>query len=271
MTAFNLQDYYIGRLTETDKDANQFWLRFAQPFKLLGGDWLVRASLPINSYPAAPDGAITTGLGDFNAFAAYLIDTGDPAVSFGFGPQVTAPSATDDALGSGKWSAGFANVLFNAKSKKFQYGYLLTWQASVAGDEDRSNVNIGPFSRSSSINWAGEPICAPRRSGPITSRTTPTVFRSASVLARSFPRARPSSTYSSSPSTRSPGEGPGSRIGRSSLDSTCSSCGDLWRFAVAASGDSPRPAIDRVRPEARVEWYGLLSSARYSEGYWSHP
>ena len=63
-------------------------------------------------------------LGDFNAFAAYLIDTGDPEVSFGFGPQLTAPSATDDALGSGKWSAGFANVLFNAKSKKFQYGYL---------------------------------------------------------------------------------------------------------------------------------------------------
>jgi len=145
MTAFNLQDYYIGRLTETEKDANQFWLRFAQPFKLFGGDWLVRASLPINSYPTPPDGAITTGLGDFNAFAAYLIDTGDPAVSFGFGPQLTAPSATDDALGSGKWSAGFANVLFNAKSKKFQYGYLLTWQASFAGDEDRSNVNIGAF------------------------------------------------------------------------------------------------------------------------------
>jgi hypothetical protein len=36
MTAFNLQNYYIGRLTETDDDANQFWLRYAQPFKLFG-------------------------------------------------------------------------------------------------------------------------------------------------------------------------------------------------------------------------------------------
>jgi len=145
MTAFNLQNYYIGRVTETDKDANQFWLRYAQPFKLLGGNWLMRASLPVNSYPTPPDGGMETGLGDINAFAAYLIDTGDPAVSFGFGPQLTAPSATEDALGSGKWSAGFANVLFNAKSKKLQYGYLLTWQTSFAGDSDRGNVNIGAF------------------------------------------------------------------------------------------------------------------------------
>ena len=145
MTAFNIQNYYIGRLTETDDDANQFWLRYARPFEAFGGKWLMRASLPVNSYPSLPDGDATTGLGDLNVFAAYLIDTGDPAVSFGIGPQVTAPTAPDDALGSGKWSAGFANVLFNARSKKFQYGYLLTWQASFAGDDDRNNVNIGAF------------------------------------------------------------------------------------------------------------------------------
>ena len=145
MTAFNLQNSYIGRLTQTDEDANQFWLRYAQPFEFFGGKWLLRASLPVNSFPTFPDGGTETGLGDINAFAAYLIDTGDPAVSFGIGPQVTAPSATDDALGSGKWSAGFANVLFNGRSKTFQYGYLLTWQASFAGDDDREDVNIGAF------------------------------------------------------------------------------------------------------------------------------
>lgn len=143
MTAFNLQNYYIGRLTGTNDDANQFWLRYAQPFKLFDGEWLMRASLPVNSYPAVPDGGTETGLGDLNVFAAYLIDTGDPALSFGFGPQVTAPSATDNVLGTGKWSAGFANVLFNAKSKTFQYGYLLTWQASFAGQDDRDSVNVG--------------------------------------------------------------------------------------------------------------------------------
>jgi len=142
-TALNFQNYYIGELTDPDKDANQFWLRFAKPFSIGRSNWIFRASLPVNSYPVPPNLDTKTGIGDANAFAAYLIDTGNPAVSFGIGPQVTAPTATDDKLGSEKWSLGFANVLFNASSHKFQYGYLLTWQASVAGSHDRPNVNVG--------------------------------------------------------------------------------------------------------------------------------
>ncbi len=68
MTALNFQDYYIGRITETDDDANQFWLRFAQPFKVFGGEWLMRASLPVNSFPTPPNGSMETGLGDANVF-----------------------------------------------------------------------------------------------------------------------------------------------------------------------------------------------------------
>jgi len=143
MTAFNIQDYYIGDLTEVDDSANQGWLRFAKPFSIKDTNWLMRASLPINTYPTPPNGSTETGIGDFNVFAAYLIDTGDPAVSFGIGPQITAPTASKDKLGSEKWSAGFANVLFNARSHKFQYGYLLTWQHSFAGKGDREDVNTG--------------------------------------------------------------------------------------------------------------------------------
>jgi len=144
-TAVNLQNYYIGELTAPDKDANQFWLRYARPFSVGQSNWIFRASLPVNSFPVAPNQDRKTGLGDFNAFAAYLIDIGDPAVSFGVGPQVTAPTATEDPLGIEKWSAGLANVLFNAKSKVFQYGYLLTWQASFAGADERPSVNVGAF------------------------------------------------------------------------------------------------------------------------------
>lgn len=71
------------------------------------------------------------------------MDVGNPAVSFGIGPQINAPTATKDELGSEKWSAGIANVLFDARSKQFQYGYLLTWMASFAGDSNRSDVNVG--------------------------------------------------------------------------------------------------------------------------------
>jgi hypothetical protein len=143
-TSLGLQDYYIGEFTSPDKAGNQFWLRYAKPLSLGATNWIFRASLPVNTYPVAPDWSRTTGIGDFNAFAAYLIDTGDPAVSFGIGPQITAPTGKD-AVGSEKWSAGFANVLFNASSKTFQYGYLLTWQGSFAGNDSRPNVNAGAF------------------------------------------------------------------------------------------------------------------------------
>lgn len=145
MTAFNMQNYYIGDISGTDKDANQFWLRYAQPFSLGDSNWLLRGSLPVNTYPAPPNGAHKTGVGDLNLFASWLIDTGNPAVSFGFGPQITAPTGTDDAVGTGKWSAGLVNVLFNASSPKFQYGYLASWQHSFAGEGDRSAVNLATF------------------------------------------------------------------------------------------------------------------------------
>lgn len=142
--ALNLQNYYIGEFTSPDKNGNQFWLRYAQPISIGKTNWIFRASLPVNTYPVAPNWSTTTGIGDLNAFAAYLIDTGNPAVSFGIGPQLTVPTGKA-AVGSEKWSAGLANVLFDASSAKLQYGYLLTWQASFAGSDSRPNVNVGAF------------------------------------------------------------------------------------------------------------------------------
>ncbi|AXT28476.1 hypothetical protein D1823_05160 [Ruegeria sp. AD91A] len=141
--AVNVQNYYIGDISGTDQTGNQFWLRYAQPMSLGNTNWVLRASLPLNSFPA--QSGKTTGVGDLNVFAAYLIDIGNPAVSFGVGPQLTAPTGSTDGSGSKKWSAGIANVLFNASSPIFQYGYLLTWQASFAGDSDAKDVNIGAF------------------------------------------------------------------------------------------------------------------------------
>nr|WP_254310855.1 hypothetical protein [Rahnella aceris] len=105
----------------------------------------MRGSLPVNTYPSPPSGGHKTGTGDLNLFASWLIDTGNPAVSFGFGPQITAPTASDDSLGTEKWSAGLVNVLFDASSPKFQYGYLASWQHSFAGKDDRNDVHLGTF------------------------------------------------------------------------------------------------------------------------------
>lgn len=141
----NFQNQYNGDLTGIDESANSVLFRAAIPFKAFGSLVIPRATLPVNTFPTSPDGDHETGLGDFNIFAAYLLDIGDPDLSFGIGPQLTVPTATKDETGSGKWSLGFANVLFSAKSKVVQYGYLLTWQASVAGDDDRDDVDLGAF------------------------------------------------------------------------------------------------------------------------------
>lgn len=145
MTAFSIHNYYIGDVTESSKSANQSWVRYAQPFSLGESRWLLRASLPVNTFPTPPNGAYKTGLGDLNLFASWLIDTGHPTMSFGFGPQLTAPTATDNALGTEKWSAGLVNVLYNASSPRFQYGYLISWQHSFAGENHRSDVNLATF------------------------------------------------------------------------------------------------------------------------------
>jgi hypothetical protein len=145
-TAVNVHNYYIGKLTDMDdKDANQAWLRFARPFTIGNSLWLMRASLPFSTFPTPPDLDHESGLGDLNVFAAYLIDTGNPAITAGAGPQINAPTATEAALGSEKWSAGLVTTFFDMRSKRFQYGCLAGWMGSVAGESDRADVNLGTF------------------------------------------------------------------------------------------------------------------------------
>lgn len=136
--AFNIQNYYIPEVSgPVDDTANSMWLRYAQPF----GKWLFRGSLPFSRVPTA-DGESTSGMGDLNAFMAYLFDTGDPSRSVGIGPQLTLPTATDDATGTGKYQAGLAAVYFDASSASFQWGGLATWQKDFAGDSDRDDTSV---------------------------------------------------------------------------------------------------------------------------------
>jgi hypothetical protein len=136
--AFNVHNYYVPALSELDnQNANTFWLRYAQPF----GKFLFRASLPASRVPTA-DSKTMSGLGDANAFAAYLFDTGNPAVSVGVGPQITIPTASENETGTGRWLGGFAATFFDARSKTVQWGGLVTWQKDFAGDDARSPVNV---------------------------------------------------------------------------------------------------------------------------------
>ncbi|ANQ50286.1 hypothetical protein MY04_2918 [Flammeovirga sp. MY04] len=141
ITAFNLQQYYSPNLSgNSEATSSTYWLRFAKPT----GRVLWRASLPISTYSIPETGVSTSGLGDFDLFAAYLA-VSKPTLSVGLGPSVSAPTATHATLGSGKWTAGAAAVAFASLSPQFQAGGLAIWRTDVGGDDLREDVNILAF------------------------------------------------------------------------------------------------------------------------------
>ncbi|WP_335964896.1 hypothetical protein [Galbibacter sp. PAP.153] len=151
MTALNFQNYYVPKLSNAPDEAymNTSWVRFAKPFA--GGKFLLRVSSALSTIamPNMATGVVnsTSGLGDTNAFVSYSF-VSNATTTVGAGPMVTAPTATDEVLGTGKWQGGFAIVAFIAKSPVFQFGGLVTWQASFAGQSDRQDTNgaaIQPF------------------------------------------------------------------------------------------------------------------------------
>ncbi|MCE4564501.1 hypothetical protein INQ51_09275 [Maribellus sp. CM-23] len=144
MTALNFHDYYIPKLADASGDAymNTAWIRFAKP--LAGGKLLFRLSVPMSTV-GMPNGSgainSANGLGDINAFLAYSF-VSNATTTVGAGPLLAFPTASDDALGAGKWQGGMAFVAFVAKSPVIQFGGLVTWQTSFAGDEDRNSTNM---------------------------------------------------------------------------------------------------------------------------------
>jgi len=146
MTALNFHNYYTPKLTDAPADAymNTAWIRFAKPFA--NGRLLLRASQPLSTV-AMPDQNLgnvsaTNGLGDLNVFMSYnFVST--PKATVGIGPNVTMPTSSEQALGTGQWQGGFAFVAFIVHSPVFQYGGLVTWQTSFAGDDQRSSTNNG--------------------------------------------------------------------------------------------------------------------------------
>ncbi|WP_213938799.1 hypothetical protein [Pseudomonas sp. dw_612] len=135
----NLQDYYTPRLFDTNVHTNDALLRGTLPVAandFIGVPQLLRATLPISTRPD-PHNGYSTGIGDLNLFDIFLIKT--EGVQLGIGPQITAPTAEQDELGTGKWQAGLAAVAIDA-SPRGLLGALVQYQSSFAGDHDRAHV-----------------------------------------------------------------------------------------------------------------------------------
>jgi hypothetical protein len=116
------------------------------PFDL-PANWnlFVSAKLPLIDQPVGPVDR-TFGLGDLTLTALVA----PPPVSgwtFGFGPSIVAPTATDPTLGQGKWEFGpaFATVY---TQRTWVAGVVLSQNWSVVGADARAGVSrltVAPF------------------------------------------------------------------------------------------------------------------------------
>jgi hypothetical protein len=138
LNAFNFQNYYSTSLYGlSGETANTMNLRPV----VVAGRHIVRATLPIQTTPVG-EGTYYSGLGDFSIFDAIkLTEMGSPT-DFGVGPLLVAPTATNSALGAGKWQAGAAAVAIHPLAGGSLVGMLTTWQHSFAGDDDRQSAHI---------------------------------------------------------------------------------------------------------------------------------
>lgn len=98
---------------------------------------LVRTILPLrfNRWPTSD-----SGLGDFSVIPYYVPDI-TSTTFVGYGGALILPTATEDALGSGKWAAGPA-VIVARTGKPITWGGLVQHVWSVAGPADRADVSV---------------------------------------------------------------------------------------------------------------------------------
>jgi hypothetical protein len=160
-----------------DDDGNRFLLNIqpVAPFTL-NDDWnlISRTILPVISQDdVVPGTGGESGLGDVTQSLFFspkaLTASG---WTWGVGPAFLLPTATDELLGTEKWSAGPTGVALKQTESGWTYGALVNHLWSVAGDDDRADISstfLQPFvtkglgkgrtvsaNFESSYDWKGE-------------------------------------------------------------------------------------------------------------------
>jgi hypothetical protein len=106
------------------------------------GDMLMINQLivPVLSTPAfVPGQDRETGLGDIT-YEAFFAPPAKGGLIWAVGPILQMRTASDDQLGTGKWSAGPAAVALQ-QTGPWSIGALVTQLWSFAGDDSRTKVN----------------------------------------------------------------------------------------------------------------------------------
>ncbi|HMN43345.1 MAG TPA: hypothetical protein PKE27_02160 [Povalibacter sp.] len=129
------------------------WLLNVQPVIpiSLNDDWnlISRTILPIVDQHDVVNAGSQSGIGDITQ--SLFFSPKKPTASgwiWGVGPAFLLPTATDDLLGTEKWGLGPTAVALKQTQTGWTYGALVNHIWSVAGDDDRADVNstfLQPF------------------------------------------------------------------------------------------------------------------------------
>lgn len=106
----------------------------------LNDDWnlITRTIIPVISSPF-PTNDRTNGLGDIN-FTAFFSPRESGKVIWGVGPALSFPTATDEVLGTDKFSGGISGVVLTMPGS-WVVGALASQVWDYAGDDDAAGVN----------------------------------------------------------------------------------------------------------------------------------
>lgn len=104
---------------------------------------ITRTIVPLVSQPVGAD-ETDFGLGDI-LFTAFFSPNNGKALTWGVGPAISFPTATENTLGFGKWSAGPSLVALTQTSGGWTIGGLINNVWSFAGQSDRADVNFMTF------------------------------------------------------------------------------------------------------------------------------
>lgn len=143
-----------------DPEDGSRWLMNVQPVIpiSISEDWnlIGRVILPVISQnDIFGKSGSQTGLGD--ALVTGFFSPKEPTsggLIWGVGPAISIPTATDDLLGSGKFSMG-PSVVGLIQAGGLTYGALVNHVWSVFGDSDRADINATFFQPFVARNFAG--------------------------------------------------------------------------------------------------------------------
>ena len=126
--------FFYWNSVDEDGESDGSTLLF-QPVLPLSKTNVLRPALPFVSTPS-PDRV--AGMGDLFLLDAFFFQI--PNASIGVGPVASLPIATDDKLGTGKFSLGFDFMFIYKGIKKTILGFMFYPQWSISGDDNRSDV-----------------------------------------------------------------------------------------------------------------------------------